>query len=603
MSSLPIADFSHRRAKRFALNVFWLGAVFVLILSIVFGTYYHHTRQSQIIDLVSHSVTQPLLMGGDYLPSRIIDGLTEANYFHNVWLLDKNQNVILEKHVHESKIPFEEIKSDFVFWDHWAPHLLIKRDIFYYDHLVGSLVVGYLFPFDSLAIFALILFSLFAVVGLYFGRTINKFSLDLSKPFIDYHQFLAANVGQDSFLAQKPNWPLSEVNYFHETLAKLQRRHKKSEGLVRRAVSNAQLEKITSRVKHDIITAIAIADSALDGIKDNFGSVATLTSVFERISSIVEDIPKRGVLTEKELNEAAKINGSAAKVSKDRVRNCHLVSLIKQSLDEVKGSSFCRIKKIDFKLNYAPSVFDAFVEVEGDKFKRNILNLLKNATEAIESQGEVQITIVMEAQTAYITIADSGCGIAPEHLAQIGRRGVSFNKADGSGIGVAACIEDIKRWHGTFKIESEVTKGTRVCMALPLSKADILCPTSLHIAPESTVLVVDDDILMHSLWEEIFKNLPIDKNGVRIEYFTNIEQTKRFISDVEDLSNVLLLTDYDLRDKSQNGIDLVREFKLESNSIVISANGTSNVLYEQCSKHNLRLISKSVLGQIPVSVE
>ncbi len=599
---LTIAEFSKKRAKHFSLKL--LGFAMLTIVPLVFlaGAYYHHSRLSHTVNLIAHALAEPLALGGDYLASRVVSGLTETNYFHDVWILDKDGRLSTDQHEQPFEIDLESIKEKNVFWHHGHPHFLAKRDIYFLDNKVGTILVSYVFPVGWFLAFTMImLFSSLALLGFirnYFGN----FSRELTAPFIDYHRFLEQKVGKDEFLDKKASWSLAEINYFHETLAKLQRQQRKSENLVRRAITNAQLSKITSRVKHDIIAAMAIADTALERIENNYSPVSMLRSVLERISSIVEDIPKMGVLTDNEMKEAATPFPRISTVARDPMRKCHVVSFVQQVVGEVRGSSFCRAKKIDFKLDYDPSIFELFIDVEADKFKRDVFNILKNSVEAIEISGEIKVFIEHIGHSVRILIQDNGCGIPPERLAKIGRRGISFDKPDGSGIGVAATIEDLKRWGGEFNIESQQGVGSKVSIILPLTDPDLLFPTKVLIAPESKVVVVDDDPLVHDLWKDVFAKIVPENEGVEVSYFQSLNEAKEFLQKIPKESELLVLTDYDLRDKNQSGIDLICELNLERSSILVTANGTNNSLYEQCKKAKLQLMPKSILTQIPVTI-
>ncbi len=599
---LTIAEFSKKRAKRFSFKLLGFALLTIVPLTLLAGAYYHHTRLSHTVNLIAHALAEPLALGGDYLASRVVSGITETNYFHDVWILDKDGRLSTDQHEQPFDIDLAVLKEKSIFWHHGHPHFLAKRDIYFLDNKVGTVLVSYVFPLDWLLAFAvLMLFSSAALVA-FIRRSFGNFSRELTTPFIEYHRFLEQKVGKDDFIDKKASWNLAEINYFHETLVKLQRQHRKSENLVRRAITNAQLSKITSRVKHDIIAAMAIADTALERIENNYNPVSMLRSVFERISSIVEDIPKMGVLTDNEIKEAATPFPRFSPIARDPMRKCHVASFVQQVVGEVRGSSFCRAKKIDFKLDYDASAFELFVDVEADKFKRDVFNILKNAVEAIDTSGEIRVSIEHSNHSLRIIIQDSGCGISQERLTKIGRRGISFDKPDGSGIGVAATIEDLKRWGGEFGIDSKQGIGSTVSIALPIAEPDLLFPTKVLIAPESKVVVVDDDPLVHDLWKDVFAKVFPEKEGVEVYYFQSLNEAKEFLQKIPKDSELLVLTDYDLRDKSQSGIDLICELKLERSSILVTANGTNNSIYEQCKKAKLQLMPKSILTQIPVTI-
>jgi signal transduction histidine kinase len=78
------------------------------------------------------------------------------------------------------------------------------------------------------------------------------------------------------------------------------------------------------------------------------------------------------------------------------------------------------------------------------------------------------------APAVVIEFADTGLGIAPEHLSKV-MEPFFTTKAEGkgTGLGLAICKRIVQEHHGTFTLASEVGKGTTVCIALPLTNAMI----------------------------------------------------------------------------------------------------------------------------------
>jgi signal transduction histidine kinase len=65
-----------------------------------------------------------------------------------------------------------------------------------------------------------------------------------------------------------------------------------------------------------------------------------------------------------------------------------------------------------------------------------------------------------------ITIADSGRGIQPEILPQLMRRGFTFGKAYGNGLGLYHAKTTLERWQGEIHIDSQWGVGTTARLIL-----------------------------------------------------------------------------------------------------------------------------------------
>lgn len=97
------------------------------------------------------------------------------------------------------------------------------------------------------------------------------------------------------------------------------------------------------------------------------------------------------------------------------------------------------------------------------------MNLLTNAAQAIPGRGTITITTRHEGNFAVIEIADTGSGIAPEHLTHIFDPGFTTKGVGvGTGLGLAISYRIIENHRGSIAVESEPGKGTTFTVRLPL---------------------------------------------------------------------------------------------------------------------------------------
>ncbi len=101
-------------------------------------------------------------------------------------------------------------------------------------------------------------------------------------------------------------------------------------------------------------------------------------------------------------------------------------------------------------------------------------NVIDNALKYTPGPGEVQVTLGARDNYAVLTVVDSGRGIAPENLDQIGKRFYRTDKSrnrstQGIGLGLALVGSILDLYHGTIQIDSEgVDQGTVVTVEWPL---------------------------------------------------------------------------------------------------------------------------------------
>ncbi|HEY4416130.1 MAG TPA: ATP-binding protein [Verrucomicrobiae bacterium] len=114
------------------------------------------------------------------------------------------------------------------------------------------------------------------------------------------------------------------------------------------------------------------------------------------------------------------------------------------------------------------------LEINGDseRLAQVVTNLLTNAIQYNHPQGEVRVQLKAENRLAILSIADSGYGIAAEHLPRVFER---FYRADRSrtgagntGLGLAICQAIVTAHGGTMEVSSEENVGTTFTVRLPI---------------------------------------------------------------------------------------------------------------------------------------
>ncbi|MGO5053007.1 sensor histidine kinase [Lachnospiraceae bacterium LCP25S3_G4] len=105
----------------------------------------------------------------------------------------------------------------------------------------------------------------------------------------------------------------------------------------------------------------------------------------------------------------------------------------------------------------------------GDKIKLKevILNLLRNAKEAIGDSGKIDLTSRLENHQIIITIRDNGCGIDSEIISTIFDVFTTY-KQGGSGLGLSISKQIIESHKGHITVESKLHKGTLFTITLPI---------------------------------------------------------------------------------------------------------------------------------------
>jgi len=178
------------------------------------------------------------------------------------------------------------------------------------------------------------------------------------------------------------------------------------------------------------------------------------------------------------------------------------------------------------KLRFQAKEEQLFAYFDPEKLEQILNNLLYNSFKFTE-EGVISLIVEKENECAKITVADTGTGIHAEQLPHIFERFFQANQDEeiayaGTGIGLALCKELVELHSGKIEVESELGKGSRFLVWLPLGKAhlqeaEIIAPTTFvvkqaipsfeEVEPlqqaveaaneqQSLILVIDDNVDM-----------------------------------------------------------------------------------------------------------
>lgn len=109
------------------------------------------------------------------------------------------------------------------------------------------------------------------------------------------------------------------------------------------------------------------------------------------------------------------------------------------------------------------------VNLDRNKIKQVLINLLGNAFKFTQAGGTVSLSAFIDKDSLVFLVEDTGCGISSEELPLVKEK---FYKGKSSksqtGLGLSICDEIIKMHNGSLSITSEVNIGTVVEVRLPI---------------------------------------------------------------------------------------------------------------------------------------
>ncbi len=142
-----------------------------------------------------------------------------------------------------------------------------------------------------------------------------------------------------------------------------------------------------------------------------------------------------------------------------------LLDVLQQMQVLASGKVNLRLEEID----------QVMVNGDRDRLKQVILNLVANAINYTPVGGEVRLSLSKDDGRACLKVEDTGPGIPPEYLPHIFDRfyrgDPSRKRTEDSGFGLGLSIAKwiVDRHGGQIEVESQVGKGTRFTVWLPLA--------------------------------------------------------------------------------------------------------------------------------------
>jgi CheY-like chemotaxis protein/anti-sigma regulatory factor (Ser/Thr protein kinase) len=130
-----------------------------------------------------------------------------------------------------------------------------------------------------------------------------------------------------------------------------------------------------------------------------------------------------------------------------------------------------------------------------NEFFEIVINLVKNAAEALPKGGIISVTTIAREDRVILQVRDEGVGIPEEMLPRIFEPLWTTKGLQGTGMGLARARNIVERHKGTITVESQEGKGTTFTVTLPRTEPQMKqteTPTSEELGPPLNVLVADD---------------------------------------------------------------------------------------------------------------
>jgi signal transduction histidine kinase len=231
------------------------------------------------------------------------------------------------------------------------------------------------------------------------------------------------------------------------------------DSLAREREAESQRRNLVTAVSHDLRTPLAGLRAMVESIQDGVVSDApTLRRYMAEMQRSVESL----VELVDDLFELVQLDAASIDLESRRAALSDVVN---------SAASACRAQAFERGLIVETQLGDAAGTPCSPRLTRVLQNLLQNAIRHTPADGTIRIEARSLPTSVEVVVADEGDGIPEDALDKVFE---PFWRADvarstpGSGLGLAIAKRIVESLGGRIGVESEVHRGTRFAIELPL---------------------------------------------------------------------------------------------------------------------------------------
>jgi signal transduction histidine kinase len=237
----------------------------------------------------------------------------------------------------------------------------------------------------------------------------------------------------------------------------------------------ASLGDLVAGVAHEINNPIGAINSASDVSSRCLDRLQETVERGESVQAIKDDIHYQTVMQLLRENTRIAVEGSVrvTKIVRSLRNFARLDEAELQEADIHEGID-STLTLVHHELKHNVEVVKEYGDVPRircypNQLNQVFMNLFVNAAHAIEEKGVLRITTSADAKTVHIKIADTGKGIPQKNIDKIFDPGFTTKGSGvGTGLGLSISYNIIQKHGGSFRVNSEVGRGTVFEISLPV---------------------------------------------------------------------------------------------------------------------------------------
>ncbi len=429
----------------------------------------------------------------------------------------------------------------------------------------------YIFYYYLILTLILLFFALFNRNRIY--RLINNV---ISKPLEDL-----VNKIKNNTLPEPDEEALSEINYLVKQIG----------------LWNGQLEKV-----NEIEKEAAIGKLVTQVVHDIRSPLSALEMAIHSASSLPEEIR---ILIRKAVWRIHDIANGLLQINKQQVDQntivtSQLITTLISMIVREKQTQFSSVSFLEIESHLNISSYGLFAKIQASEFSRLLSNLINNAIEALDKIGKVIVSLENSGENIKITIIDNGKGIPTEILKKLGQRGLSYNKQNGSGLGLHHAKMCLESWGGNLSLYSTLNIGTTVTLTLPKAEAPPWFLPCISLVNEQYLVVIDDDDSIHEIWKNRIREFQQNNLfSIILIHLYSPQDLKLWKENKNNCLPITYLCDYEFIGYSETGCDLIINENIAKNSILVTSRCDDQNIIDECVKEKISILPKELASVVP----
>jgi len=253
----------------------------------------------------------------------------------------------------------------------------------------------------------------------------------------------------------------------------------------------ASIGQLAAGVAHEINNPIGYVHSNLGTLQEYAFALLALVECYEAVLQSDDPVARRHeVQAKRDRLDIDFITGDLPKLLEESREGIERVTKIVQDLKDFSRSNSSEpmrpadlhkglestINIVWNELKYKVHLEKHYgemplVECHASEINQVRMTLLINAGQAIENRGSIVIATGAENGEAWISVADTGCGIAPEALPRIFEPFFTTKPIGrGTGLGLAVAYNIVSKHHGRIEVSSARGSGSVFRLVLPIAQ-------------------------------------------------------------------------------------------------------------------------------------